>query len=72
MKSYHNTSDSFDTFSQVLVFLKDQYETMTKGMVMDYVSVERPYDDPNRFHVEFSCRTPHPDFDILPTNEEIQ
>jgi hypothetical protein len=72
MRNYYNTTDRFSTSQEVLDFLKKMFDELPEGMIMDYVAIDRPYDDPAKFHVEFSSRTPHPDFDTIPTNEEIQ
>jgi hypothetical protein len=71
MRSYINNTDSFERLEEALQFIAKMYESMAVGMVIDYVQIERPYDDPTKYHVEFSARTPHPDYDILPTEDPI-
>jgi len=71
MRNYHNTTNKCESPQEVLDFLKKMFDDLPKGMVMDYISVERPYDDPQNYHVEFSSRTPHPDYDTLHTEDPI-
>jgi len=44
-------------------FLTKSYDEMTKEFVLEYISVERMYDQPDKYFASFAARTPHPDFD---------
>lgn len=61
-KSYTHTEKSAE-FKTVEEFISKSYAEMPKDYVLDYISVERMYDEPDKYFVSFAARTPHPEFD---------